>query len=60
MTVAGIELREIDAKAIAGGYQLVFGEGQFAIVRFLAMRWRFSSGQPLDFFPTHYHVAEAA
>lgn len=59
MTVSGIDLREIDEEAIGGHYQLVFGDGQFAIVRFNDMRWRFSSGEALDFAPTHYHVAEA-
>ncbi|GAM04836.1 hypothetical protein [Novosphingobium sp. MBES04] len=60
MTVAGIDLREIDEQAICGRYQLVFGGGQFAVVRFVDMRWRFSSGKDLDFRPTHYLAPEAA
>ncbi|MED5546169.1 MAG: hypothetical protein VYD90_13045 [Pseudomonadota bacterium] len=60
MSAADIPLREIDEVALNGLYQLVFGGGQFAVARFIDMRWRFSSGQVLDFSPTHYHAPEAA
>jgi hypothetical protein len=47
--------RPIDEGARDGRYQLVFAsDGYFAIVRFRAGRWEFSSGRPLDFEPTEY------
>lgn len=51
---ASIEAVPIDDAARDGRFQLVFAEGRYALVRFVAEHWVFSSGVPLPDLPTHY------
>lgn len=53
---AGIELEPIDDVALDGRYRLVFGDEYFAVARVVDGVWRHSSGVPIDFTATHYHV----
>lgn len=51
---AALTLQPIDDAARAGGYQLVFGAGQFAVSKWDGTAWRCSSGKPLPFEPEGY------
>lgn len=47
-------IRPIDEQACSGRYQLIFGEGQYAVARWTGEGWAFSSGRQLDFEPAGY------
>ncbi|MBT0667047.1 hypothetical protein HT136_01525 [Novosphingobium profundi] len=53
-TPVSIEALPIDDAARDGRFQLVFVEGRYALVRFVAEHWVFSSGVPFPGHPTHY------
>ncbi|EJL30091.1 hypothetical protein [Novosphingobium sp. AP12] len=52
---ASIDAVPIDDDARDGRFQLVFAGGRYALVRFIAEHWVFSSGVPLPEHPTLYH-----
>lgn len=52
---APIEVVPIDDAARDGRFQLVFAGGRYALVRFAAEHWLFSSGVPFPEQPTLYH-----
>lgn len=49
-----LKLEPIDDRARSGGYQLVFGAGQFAAAKWTGERWSFPGGKPLHFEPEGY------
>ena len=51
---AALTLQPIDDAARAGGYQLVFGAGQFAVSKWDGARWVVPNGKPLPFEPEGY------
>jgi hypothetical protein len=51
---AGLQLQPIDDDARNGGFQLVFGAGQYAIARWRHGRWTFANGHQLHFDPEGY------
>lgn len=55
---AGIDLMLIDDAALDGAYRLIFGGEFFAVARAIDGAWHHSSGVPVSFAPTHYHVAQ--
>lgn len=57
---SSFELEPIGDAALDGRFHLVFGETYFAVARAADGVWVHSSGIPVDFLPTHYHVAAKA
>lgn len=53
--LATIEAVPIDDAARDGRFQLVFTDDRYALVRFVAEHWVFSSGVPFPEQPTLYH-----
>lgn len=54
ITAALFDVVPIDDAARDGRFQLVVHGGRFALVRFAAGRWTFSSGMPFPGRPSHY------
>jgi hypothetical protein len=52
---SSIDAVPIDEAARDGRFQLVFAKGRYALVRFTAEHWVFSSGVPFLEQPTLYH-----